>query len=284
MSEAVVMHRKLRWLWVLVPLAIVALLGVREAFDPFLILFLRDALFPGPQPHELMLNDRVAVRIYADTRPHIGKIAALQKGLVLVVDGKPVIEEGYGFGLPLVYDGNLVHNARHAEITAASSGKLVKHYTIDVADRWSRFLRVKYKNVAPLGSVVVTYTVETSTTLRVEVDFSALTADWQAAYVMNEQGADHFPIYEDSRGVRRHGDEIGIWRADGDPLGCWVSAEQDFRFCVETEDNRRRYVGRERYSQYNWVRIYKLAWSGIDLEIDPPVDRYTYLIHVEPVE
>jgi hypothetical protein len=279
-----------RHLWLAIPLAIIVLLGVREAFDPFLILFIKDVVRPGPAPLELALSDGLTLRLYPDTRPHIGKIAALHKGLVLVVDGEPLIEEGYGFGLPLVSDGTLVHNSRHAEIAAVDARTLVKRYSIDVADQWSRFLRVKYKDVPPLGTVVVTYTVESPTTLRVDVDFTEMQVEWHAAYLMNEQGAVSFPIYEDSAGVQQHGDEIGIWHASDDPFGCWITAGERFadqgvskgvRFCVATEPDRKRYVGRERYNQYNWVRIYMLSWSGIDIEIDPPVERYSYTIHIE---
>ncbi len=282
-----------RYLWFAIPLGIVLLLTVREAFDPFLILYIRNVVSPGPDPLELVLNDRIALRLYNDTRPHIGKIAALQKGLVLVVDGQALIEEGYGFGLPLVSDGELVHNSRHAEIMAVDAQTLVKRYSMDVADRWSQFLRVKYLDVPSLGTVVVTYTVETSTTLRIDVDFSEMHVDWQAAYLMNEQGAVAFPIYEDSAGVQRHGDDIGIWHADDDPFGCWITEIHSLadeavttgvRFCVETEPGRLRYVGRERYNQYNWVRIYMLSWSGIDIEIDTPIERYSYTIHIETLD
>jgi hypothetical protein len=286
-----------RW-WLVAPLAIVALLVIREQFDPYLGLFLRQILWPGPEPVELVLHDGVAVQLYADTRPHIGKIAALQKGMVLVVDGEPLIEEGYGFGLPLIQMGDLVYNSRHAEVAVVDARTLVKHYSIDVADRWSRFLRVKYKDVDPLGIVTVTYTAESSTTLRIDVDFTGLEVDWRAAYLMNEQGAESFPIYEDSTGARRHGDEIGIWHPEDDPFGCWISLgtsgedansadaglTQEVRFCVTTEPDRRRYVGRERYNQYNWVRIYMLSWSGIDIEIDAPVDHYSYTLQIEARE
>ncbi len=262
-------------------LVLLILLGVREHFDPFLILFLDGFVRPRPAPLELALNSSLRLRLYADTRPHIGKIAALQKGLVLVRDGKPVIEEGYGFGLPLIQYDDLVYNSRHAEVEAVDDRTLVKRYSVDVADRWSRFLRIKYKDVPSFGTVVVTYTVTSPATLHVDVDFTGLTDGWSTAYLMNEQGAVHFPLYEDGTGLRRHGDEVGIWHPEDDPLGCWVSADEGLRFCVDTEPGRLRYVGRERYNQYNWVRIYVLSWSGIDIKIDTPVDHYAYVVRIE---
>ena len=84
----------------------------------------------------------MSFRLYSDTRPHIGKIDLLQKGLVLVVDEHPVIEEAYGFGLPIVKYGDLAYNARHADVTQVDSHTVVKRYAMDTVDRWSRFLRV----------------------------------------------------------------------------------------------------------------------------------------------
>ena len=271
------------WAWGVVAV-LLALLGVREAFDPYLTLLLSDTLLPHPAPLTLTLREGIDLYLYADTRPHIGKIAALQKGLVLVRDGVAVIEEGYGFGLPLIQYGDLVYNARHAEIRAVDAHTLVKTYTINVADRWSRFLRVKYQDVPPLGTVIVTYTVTSPTTLQVDVDLTGLEVTWSAAYLMNEQGAVHFPIYENSLGERLHGDQVGIWHPTDDLFGCWISWDEALRFCVETEPGRPRYVGRERYNQYNWVRIYALSWSGIDLRLDPPLETYRYVIHVESVD
>ncbi|MBN1921808.1 MAG: hypothetical protein JW892_11220 [Anaerolineae bacterium] len=275
--------RKRRWVWGLAIL-LVALLSVREAFDPYFIHLIGDALLPKRAPLTLELHEGLSFHLYADTRPHTGKIAALQKGLVLVRDGEAVIEEGYGFGLPLIQYGDLVYNARKAEVHAVDERTLVKVYTINVADRWSRFLRVKYKDVPALGTVTVTYTVTSPTTLRVDMDFTGLVVDWSAAYLMNEQGAMHFPIHENGAGEWQHGDEVGIWHASDDPFGCWISADETLRFCVETEPGRPRYVGRERYNQYNWVRIYKLSWSGIDLRLDTPVKHYSYVIHVESLD
>jgi hypothetical protein len=271
------------WVWAL--WALLVLLMVRELYDPYLLLLLGDLVLPKPAPLVLEVDGSpLAFALYADARPHIGKVAALQKGLVLVHDGRPLIEEGYGFGLPLVAYGDLVHNSRLAEVEQVDARTLVKRYRMDVADRWSRFLRIKYLDIDPLGTVVVTYTLTTPTLLQVDVDFTGLTVDWHVAYLMNEQGAHAFPVYEDSARLRRHGDEIGIWHPDDDPFGCWLSDDEALRFCVETDAGRTRYVGRERYIQVNWVRLYALSWSGIDIEVEAPMDRYRYTIRVEALD
>jgi len=274
-------RRRQRLTVVIVGILVVLLLAVREHFDPFLILFIDDIVNPKPPPATLALTDELTLLLYSDTRPHIGKIDLLQKGLVLVDRGKRLIEEGYGFGLPIIKYGDLPHNSRHAEVVQVDEHTLVKRYTIDTADRWSRFLQVKYKAVEPLGTVVCTYTVTLPDTISVTVDFTGLSVAWDKAYLMNEQGARSFPIYENSAGERQHGDALGIWHPEDDVWGCWLTGDETLRFCVETEPGRRRFVGRERYNQYNWVAIYTLSWSGIDIEIDEPATHYTYTIRVQ---
>ncbi len=97
--------------------------GVAEAIEPYWTLQLYGLLTRSKAGIEVAIGPGSILTLERDPRPHIGKIAALQKGLVLVVDGEPLIEEGYGFGLPLVYDGELVHNSRHAEIAAVDAQK-----------------------------------------------------------------------------------------------------------------------------------------------------------------
>ena len=265
---------------------ILILVAVKERYDPFLVLFLDDLLRPKPAPLTVPMHDGLALRMYTDTRPHVGKVASLQKGLVLVYEGQEWVEEGYGFGLPIVQAGDVAYLSRHATtslIQGQDGVTVVKSYTMDVADRPTRFLQVKYEDVEPLGTVEFRYTLRGPGTIAVDVDFTGLEVDWDRAYLMNEQGAINFPIYQDGDGRLWHGDEVGIWRATDDPFGCWQHREEALRFCVETEPGRRTFVGRERYNQYRWTGIFYLSWSGIDVEIDPPVDRYRYTIRVEAV-
>jgi hypothetical protein len=100
---------------------------------------------------------------------------------------------------------------------------------------------------------------------------------------MNEQGAINFPTYQDEKGQTWSGDDIGIWQPTDAATGCWLSQEEMLRFCVQTEPGRRKYVGRERYNLYRWTGIFYLSWSGVDIEIAPPLPRYRYTIRVERV-
>jgi hypothetical protein len=258
--------------------------GVKEYYHPYLVLFLDDWIHPKPAPLNAWLDEDVALRLYPHTRPHVGKIGSLQKGLVLVHRGQELVEEGFGFGAPIIQVGDVAYLSRHAEVSFQEDGSrttLVKTYTMDVADRPTRFLKVKYQDVAPLGTVVFSYTLQAPDTITVEVDFTGLKVDWDRAYLMNEQGALNFGLYRDQAGQTWTGEQIGRWRPLEDSMGCWLAQERSLRFCVEVEPGRRLFVGRERYNQYRWTGIFYLAWSGVDIEIDPPVPHYRYVIRVE---
>lgn len=50
---------------------------------------------------EVTLSARVCIRVYADSRPHSLQTMKLQKGGVLVFNGRELVEEGLGIGAPV---------------------------------------------------------------------------------------------------------------------------------------------------------------------------------------
>src|SRR5512143_2635224 len=57
------------------------------------------------EPFTQKLSERTALRIYPDTHPHYLEISTLHKGLIIVYDGYERVEEGAGFGVPIIkYD------------------------------------------------------------------------------------------------------------------------------------------------------------------------------------
>ena len=270
-----------RWLWLLLApaLLLLALLLIRESLEPHLLLYLDDLLRPKPPPATLPLNESLAVRLYSDTRPHTGKVARLQKGLVLVVDGEALVEEGFGFGLPLVEVDGQAYLSRAATVEQRGQ-TLVKRYEMDTVDTPSGFLRRKYEPVPPIGTVTVTYTVTSGSLIDVAVDLTGLQVTPDRVYLMNEQGARAFTRYEEP-GLVAEGQELGKWQPTTAQEGCLVATERSTRFCVLTSEAVPRYYGRERYNQYYPVGVYVLSWAGIDLALDPPPDHFAYQIQVE---
>jgi hypothetical protein len=262
---------------------------LKESREPYLWLHVEDLLHAKPPPVTLPLIDRLATRVYPDTRPHTGKVARLQKGLVLVEgydasqpgEGQERIEEGFGFGLPLVEVAEKAYLSRSATVERKGN-RLVKRYVLDTLDTPSGFLRRKYEPVPPIGTVTVTYTISAGDIL-VAVDLSDLESAWNRVYLMNEQGARFFTGYEEP-GLFVEGEEFGRWQPTIASRGCVVAGDRSVRFCVETDQPLRRYFGRERYNQYYWLGVYPLSWAGIDLELEPPVSQFEYRISVERPE
>jgi hypothetical protein len=267
-----------RILALLAAILLLAFAVLKESREPFLWLFADDLLHPKPAAITRSLSEGMEVLLYSDTRPHTGKVARLQKGLVLVVDGGERIEEGYGFGLPIVDVQGWHYLSRSARVEEAGD-TLVKHYEMDTMDTPSGFLRRKYEPVESIGTVTVSYTVEAGS-IDMEVDFGGMGVPWERAYMMNEQGARAFTRYEEP-GFAAEGEALGIWQPTDSRDGCIVAADRSLRFCVETAQSVPRYYGRERYNQYYWVGIYSLSWAGIDLVLGPSDSPFAYRVLVE---
>lgn len=258
----------------------------KEVIEPHWTLRLAALLRPGEPPCELPLADGLTLRVYSDTRPHVGKIASLQKGLVLVHDGHELIEEGYGFGVPIVIYQGRSFVSRHATVAVTpEERRIVKQFTVDVEDTWTELFRRKYRPVPPLGSIVFTYTVSSPGVLDIAVDFNGLTVVPELVYLPNEQGARFFTLYSDSDGtIRDFEDFADQWVPTRAAVTCFTSRARRVRFCTETEPGQSKYVGRERYNQYRWSGIFWLSWAGTDIELAQPAGIYRYRVTVAAVE
>jgi hypothetical protein len=261
--------------------ALLAWLMVAEIVEPHWTLGPAAMVFPRPQPLELPAIEGTMLRLYTDTRPHVGKISGLQKGLVWVAQGREMVEEGYGFGCPIIVIEGKSYNSRHAETEIVSTGPeslVVKRYTIDTLDTPIRLLQRKYRPVPSQGVVSVTYSLKPDGILDIEADFRGLKKAWERAYLMNEQGANHFRYYRDEEGKRYTPAEVGIWELGNTEQGCFESKDGRYAFCLEPGSADAIYFGRERYFQYNWRGIYYLSWAGVDVVVDGPRDSLGYRV------
>jgi len=117
-------------------------------------------------PLNVQISDRVLFRLYQDSRPCSLEVAPLQKGLVLVYDGAELIEEGVGFGVPVVKYRHKTYfsSSAYCSMDENESGFIVtKLYVLDtisrksvgrssyVNDRFYRFLHKLFEK-AYLGS------------------------------------------------------------------------------------------------------------------------------------
>jgi hypothetical protein len=94
------------------------------------------------------MSHRLSVRLYRDARPNYLEIAPLQKGLVLVFDGEELIEEGVGFGVPVVKYADKTYFSSSAEVSVQENGNirtLEKRFLLDTVSR-KRFWKASYIN------------------------------------------------------------------------------------------------------------------------------------------
>ncbi len=98
----------------------------------------KNALSPLGLPWTLSLDKNISFRLYRDTRPHCLEISALHKGLVLVFKGYELIEEGAGFGCPVVkyHDKPYFSTSAETSIRDAPNGPiLTKRFHLDAVSR-----------------------------------------------------------------------------------------------------------------------------------------------------
>jgi len=94
--------------------------------------------------HTCSVSDSVSLRIYSGTKPHNLKIADLQKGLILVINGTEAVGEGTGFGLPvLAYSDETYFSGTSRLHVSHRSNRciIIKEFTMD------RVARNSFRNV-----------------------------------------------------------------------------------------------------------------------------------------
>jgi len=96
------------------------------------------------------LSNRLSIRIYRDCRPNYLETGALQKGLVQMLDGEELIEEGVGFGVPVVKYEDKTFFSSQADVSIREIGRdivITKVFTLDTVSL-KKFGRVTYINDA----------------------------------------------------------------------------------------------------------------------------------------
>lgn len=77
----------------------------------------------GPDSWTTGIDRDIGVRIYSDTRPHNLDGAPLQKGLILLLEEKELIEEGMGFGAPVVDYADRTFFSSDAQTVVSDEGQ-----------------------------------------------------------------------------------------------------------------------------------------------------------------
>ena len=101
--------------------------------------FIKGHLVPSSStPVTLQMSNRLSLRLYTNCLPNYLEVAPLHKGLVLMLDGKELIEEGMGFGVPVVKYRNKTFFSSSAKCYIQGNGKhctLIKSFALDMISR-----------------------------------------------------------------------------------------------------------------------------------------------------
>jgi hypothetical protein len=255
----------------------------------------------------------IALRVYGDTSPSILKTAPLHKGLVLIVNGEEIIEEGLGFGVPVVKYPDHTYFAGSASVYADHNEKTIHiHFVMDTVNtnslthrpiltqlkqlanllyqrshyyrtliapvtRWRARTQLginKFYRVPRRGEVHITYAIQQHSVI-VTVDLSRLSsANWQTVTLLNEQGASIFTCYCDTSGLILNNEEIGVWDLVSARRAWLTSDTANFAFGVTTTQACTLRRGREQQTNY-------LSWAGFAYEMKSPRTHFHYTIQIQ---
>jgi hypothetical protein len=98
----------------------------------------KDKLQLSGEPYTIPLERTLALRIYADSRPHNLEISQLQKGLILMLGERELIEEGVGFGVPVAMFSDKTYFSGSATVSIPSGCQkkvVVQQFYMDTVSR-----------------------------------------------------------------------------------------------------------------------------------------------------
>jgi hypothetical protein len=108
----------------------------------------QSAEFAKIQEYTVPLSGSLALRVYSDTRPHNGKIADLQKGLIIVRKGTETVGEGTGFGFPVLIYEDETYFSEKAQVYLSKQENLTiirKEFQMDKIAK-NQFRNVRIEN------------------------------------------------------------------------------------------------------------------------------------------
>lgn len=264
------------------------------------------------------LGRNLAFRVYADSRPHNLEIAGLQKGLVLTLKGRELIEEGVGFGVPVIVFSDKTYFSGSAQVSTNEKEEnktIVKHFCMDMVSRKRWKGRVFVDN--PIyrlfsSSLAGTYrqypatrrfifpiirsrnsfgirTCFTKTEPRGEVAVTYKTrCDGVDVKVdlsrLNKNNCETVLLHNEqgSTFFRKFLDSDGLSLANG-KIGAWDLIDADWA-CFSDLDNTLSFCLKSlpncRLFRGREHMRGRLAWAGMGYELSPHVDSFKYPIQI----
>ena len=271
-------HGKQKWGILFVFLFIILPILVKEFAQPGLSLDLLTLIRSSPGPFTGKLSGGFETKIFSDTRPHVGRIALLQKGLVLYFAGKSITGEGYGLGLPIVHKNGQAYLASKAKIGRFVRGDttiLSKIYLYDRVETQTEVPRLKYRKTRPVTQIRVDYYLYQNR-IAVEADLRRAKKDGiDEIYFMNEVSGRLFQI-----AMTRDRKEIELLHWQYAPYGIigLYAPGYEITVWIKSDITWEKFVGREVTSTWKWYGHVKQDWTGCEIYLGKIVSHFSYSI------
>ena len=262
------------------------------------------------------VDDYIILKLYPDNRPSNLETSLRQKGVVMEYQGRPVIGEGMGFGVPLVkykektffpgsstithdsdsitktfmfntvsrkyYHGNLISDRLYRPVHRTFAYFYLKLkplralFDYMMSLRESAGIQTSFVRIEPRGKASITYSVA-GRELIVRADFSEIQMDnIEELVVLNEQGATDFTSYTDSNGIEAHNEKIGAWDRVEADSASLLNATKDLCFTLWRIPEASLFRG--------WEKVQgRLSWAGLNYTFSPKCKQITFKIGIHPV-
>ena len=268
------------------------------------------------------LTDRLSVRLYKDCRPNFLETGALQKGLVLLLDGQELIEEGVGFGLPIVkyMDKTFFSSKAEVSIQKTNSGyTLKKVFTLDTVSlkkfgrtsyindslysplrKAFQSLYLKYKKLTPLFNKVmelrdlaniktefITVKPRGIVTLEYHLQPTSITIEANFSKVALKKCCEVLVLNEQGSGVfQKYSDSNGLHLL-GNKVGAWETVAAD-RATLQSAKEQVSFtlqneVGATLFRGWERTRN-RFSWAGLSYSMRPNngIFNYSIILNFKP--
>lgn len=260
----------------------------------------------------------VFLRVYADSRPRNLEIGRLQKGLVLVRAGRELIEEGIGFGVPVVMFSDKTYFSESAQVSVREKGaglEIVKSFCMDAVSKKGfrngvfvdnvlyRFVSGSLASVYrdyPAARRIVFPLIKMRNRVGVRTYFTSAKprGEVTVTYTIKQSGIDVAADFtrldkrnceklllaneQGSTFFRRFSDSGGL-NLVGNQIGAWDGVRAEWA-CFSDVDNTLGFClenlpNSKLFRGTEYVRG-RLAWAGMGYELKPTLDLFRYTIRI----
>jgi hypothetical protein len=266
----------------------------------------------------LNMGNRISFRLYKNTRPHYLEIAPLQKGLVLIFDGKELIEEGVGFGVPVVKYQDKTYFSSSAQSSLREERNrsiLIKSFNLDTISR-KRLGRTSYvnddfysffhklfekaylshKRLTPVFNVIM----ELRRALKVQTDFVKVAQRGKITVTytcfpdavevefdfskLERAGCQEILVLNEqgSTFFTRYSDTFGLSLSDGS-IGAWERVRAEWASLSDANQTLYFTLANTKAAPLfrGWERTKgRFSWAGLSYSLPPTVSTFNYAIRL----